>query len=106
MAEFFRNGRALDLALLIVLAEIAALVGTRAGRRWSVAAPDLKAHLWSAVGLLLAAHLIIAHAHWLLAALALAFGGLAHLLGWRIRGQRSQARRIATDPTFSSRLIS
>jgi hypothetical protein len=106
MSEFFHSGRALDLALLVVLGELAMLVGTRAGRRWSATAPDLRAHLWAAVGLLLAAHLTLVHAHWLFSALALAFGGLAHVIGWRIRAEQLLSRRVAADPTFSSRLIS
>lgn len=107
MSGFFLSGRALDLALLLVLAELAFLAGTREGRRRCISAPDLRSHLWAAVGLLLATHLTLAHAHWAFAALALAFGGLSHLWGWHLRGEQTLAtRRAASDPTFSSRLIS
>jgi hypothetical protein len=94
MSELFRSGRALDLALLIVLVEIATLMLLRRRRRRMPGAPDMTAHLCAAAGLLLAARLMLAHAPWMLAASALALGGIAHLLAWRVHVAPARAESM------------
>jgi len=94
MAEFIRSGRVVDLALLIVLVELAVLLALRVGGRKALGTPDTLANLAAAAGLLLAAHLLLARDPWRYAALALTFAWVAHLAALRYRWRQSQP-----DPT-------
>ncbi len=93
MPEFIRSGRVIDLALLIVVLELAALLALRAGGRKALGSPDVLANLAAAVGLLSAAHLLIARDAWVYTALALSLAWVAHIAALRYRWRKP---RVAT----------
>ncbi len=79
MAELFASGRLVDLILLLVVLEAAALLlyWHRAGR--GVAAFDLLPNLCAGAFLLLALRAALTGGGWMLACSCLAAAGLAHL---------------------------
>jgi hypothetical protein len=85
MAQFINSGRVIELALWIVLLEIAALLVWQLWRRQVLAAPDVLANLCAAAGLLGAGELLIAHAAWPLPACALSAALVAHIVALRLR---------------------
>jgi len=87
MAELFANGRIIDMILLMVLLEIAALA---VARRISARAPRLLSllpNLAAGFLLLLSLRAAIADAPWQLIALPLGLALLAHILDLRGRWQ-------------------
>jgi hypothetical protein len=88
MPEFIRSGRVIDLALSIVVLELAVLLVLRAWGRRALGTPDVLANLAAAAGLLAAAHLLIARDAWLYPALALGAAWVAHIAALRYRWRK------------------
>ncbi len=88
MSEFFLSGRAVDLILLMMLAEgvLVAVHHRRTGRGFAPA--DLKAILMSGAGLLLALRCALTGAWWGWIALSLLVALAAHLGDLRRRWRR------------------
>ena len=78
MADLFASGRLVDLILLVVVIEAAALLlyWARAGR--GVAPLDLLPNLCAGAFLLLALRVTLAGSGWMIASLCLSAAGLAH----------------------------
>jgi hypothetical protein len=95
MPEFVRSGRVIDLALLIVVLELAGLLALRAGGRKALATPDVLANLAAATGLLSAAHLLIAGDPWVYTALALTLALVAHIAALRYRWRKPRVASVA-----------
>lgn len=93
MPEFIRSGRVIDLALLIVVLELAALLALRVVGRKALGTPDVLANLAAAVGLLSAAHLLIARDAWVYSALALSLALVAHIAALRYRWRKPRAAK-------------
>jgi hypothetical protein len=93
MPEFIRSGRVVDLALLIVVLELAALLALRVRGRKDLGTPDVLANLAAAAGLLSAAHLLIARDGWVYTAAALSVALVAHIAALRYRWRKP---RLAT----------
>jgi hypothetical protein len=88
MPEFIRSGRVIDLALLIVVLELAVLLALRAAGRKTLGTPDVLANLAAAAGLLSAAHLLIAGDSWVYTAVALSLALVAHIAALRYRWRK------------------
>ena len=88
MPEFIRSGRVIDLALWVVVLELAALLLLRAAGRKALGTPDVLANLAAAAGLLSAAHLLIARDAWVYSAAALSLALVAHIAALRYRWRK------------------
>jgi hypothetical protein len=107
MPEFINSGRVIDVALLMVVLEMTALLAYRARRRNSLATADVLAHLCAAAGLLGAAHLLLARAIWPYPALALSAALVAHIVALRFRWRRPRSVNLtAAEGRFTSGLAS
>ena len=79
MADLFASGRLVDLILVVVLIEAAALLLYWARARRGIAPFDLLPNLCAGAFLLLALRATLAGAGWMMASLFLGAAGLAHL---------------------------
>lgn len=80
MADLFASGRLVDLILVVVVLEAAALLLYWARTRRGVAPLDLLPNLCAGAFLLLALRTTIAGDGWMIACLCLAAAGLSHLI--------------------------
>jgi hypothetical protein len=80
MADLFASGRLVDLILVVVLLEAAALLLYWARSRRGIAPLDLLPNLCAGAFLLLALRAALAGVGWMIASLCLAAAGLAHLI--------------------------
>ena len=85
MREFLTSGLVLDLVLAVVGLEILILALVQSVRHTRLVPPDVLAHLYSAAGLLAAAHLVLNHFGWPAIGLCLLGALLAHLQALRLR---------------------
>ena len=88
MAELFANGRLVDLILLVVLLEAAALLLLWRYFRRGVAPLDLLPNLCAGAFLLLALRATLEGLGWMAASGCLAAAGLAHLVDLACRWRR------------------
>lgn len=79
MAELFASGRLIDVILLVVVLEAAALLLYWARARRGIAPLDLLPNLCAGGFLLLALRATLAGSGWMMASFFLAAAGLAHL---------------------------
>lgn len=91
MSEFISSGRVIDLALAMVVLEMAALLALRAWRSDFPYSPDLMAELSAGAGLLCACRLLIAGAAWRYPALALGGALAAHIAALQFRWRAGHA---------------
>ncbi len=80
MADLFASGRLVDLILVVVVLEAAALLLYWAWARRGIAPLDLLPNLCAGAFLLLALRATLAGGGWTIASLCLAAAGLAHLI--------------------------
>jgi hypothetical protein len=85
MAELFASGRLVDLILIVVVLEAAALLLYWRQAQRGIAPFDLLPNLCAGVFLLLALRASLAGGGWMTASLCLAAAGLAHLIDVRRR---------------------
>jgi len=88
MADLFASGRLVDLILVVVAIEAAALTLYWSRARRGVAPFDLLPNLCAGLFLLLALRVTLAGAGWLMASACLAAAGLAHLTDLRRRWRK------------------
>lgn len=88
MADLFASGRLVDLILLVVAIEAAALLWYWARARRGIAPLDLLPNLFAGALLLLALRATLAGGGWMLVSLFLAAAGLAHLTDIRRRWRK------------------
>jgi len=79
MADLFASGRLVDLIIVVVIIEAAALILYWARTRRGVAPFDLLPNLCAGAFLLLALRTTLADGGWMIASGCLAAAGLAHL---------------------------
>ena len=80
MADLFANGRLIDLILVVVALEAAALLLYWSRARRGIAPLDMLPNLCAGAFLLLALRATLAGGGWMMASLCLSAAGLAHLI--------------------------
>jgi hypothetical protein len=80
MAELFARGRLVDLILVVVVLEAAALLAYWHGARRGIGPFDLLPNLCAGAFLLLALRITLAGSGWMMATGCLAVAGLAHMI--------------------------